>query len=282
MKKKGEKKSRKFLVLSGGGARGAAHVGVIRGLEERGFVPDAIIGVSIGAVVGAGYAALKDANLLWNYSVKIYKRAVKFFPFNFSLVSHGYNRFFARISCSYMAKRSSVLPQGLYLRIFRKYLGELSFEDLQLEFHCISTNLKTGKTILHSSGKLFQALQASMAIPGIFPPLECENAITVDGGTLNNLPADIARDLGADYVVAVDLSGRNQSITIPETSNTLLNAINAICENRILSFLRKEADFVIHPPVQHIDSLNFSQCLETMEKSYRYTLNLTLPEEMFR
>ncbi|OAA22181.1 patatin-like phospholipase family protein [Kosmotoga sp. DU53] len=282
MRKKGEKKSRKFLVLSGGGARGSAHVGVIRALEERGFVPDAIIGVSIGAVVGAGYAVLKDAELLWDYSVKIYKRAAKFFPFNFSSVSYGRNRLLVKISCSYMAKKSSVLPSKLYFRVFRKYLGKLHFEDLLIEFHCVSTDLKSGKTILHSSGKLFQALQASMAIPGIFPPVVLENSIMADGGTLNNLPADIARDLGADYVVAVDLSGKSYPITIPETSNALLNAMNLICENRILSFLRKEADFIIRPPVQDIDSLDFSRCLEIMEKSYEQTLNLTLPEEMFQ
>jgi len=121
-----------------------------------------------------------------------------------------------------------------------------------------------------------------MAIPGIFPPVVLENSIMADGGTLNNLPADIARDLGADYVVAVDLSGKSYPITIPETSNALLNAMNLICENRILSFLRKEADFIIRPPVQDIDSLDFSRCLEIMEKSYEQTLNLTLPEEMFQ
>ncbi|SHH39857.1 patatin-like phospholipase family protein [Thermosipho atlanticus] len=270
---------KKFLVLSGGGARGAAHVGVIRALEERGFVPDAIVGVSIGAVVGAGYAVLKDSKKLWDYSEKIYKKAFKFFPISFSL-NKKFNRPFAKISCYYMANKVSILSSKLYFKIFEKAFGKLSFEDLKIKFYAISNDLKSGKIIIHSSGKIIEPLKASMAIPGIFPPVEFEDKVLVDGGTLNNLPTDIARKLGADYVVAVDLSENNGEMKMPETSNDILNVINHMCEDKILSFLRKEADFIIRPPVNNIGTFEFKRSLEIMEKAYEYTKKIDLPKEM--
>ncbi|ANQ54535.1 hypothetical protein XJ44_00030 [Thermosipho affectus] len=270
---------KKFLVLSGGAARGAAHVGVIRALEEKGFVPDAIIGVSIGAVVGAGYAVLKDSKKLWDYSEKIYKKSFKFFPIIFSS-NRKFNRHFAKISCYHMTNKVSVLPSKLYFKIFEKAFGKLSFEDLKIKFYAVSNDLKSGKVIIHSSGKIIEPLKASMAIPGIFPPVEFEDKILVDGGTINNLPTDIARKLGADYIIAVDLSENNKKIKIPKTSNDILNVINHMCGNKILSFLIKEADFIVRPPVNNIGTFEFKRSLEVMEKAYKYTKKIDLPKEM--
>ncbi|QTA37778.1 patatin-like phospholipase family protein [Thermosipho ferrireducens] len=281
-----EKRSLKFLVLSGGGIRGAAHVGVIRALEERGFVPDAILGVSIGAIVGAGYAALKDAHLLWDYSMKfckMYRHFFRFFPFNFissSSTKSKPGKFFAKMSCFYITRKQYMMFTKIYFKILKKYFGKLHFEDLKIKFYCISTDLNTGKIVLHSSGGLFKALLASMAIPGVFPPVKSGNTVAVDGGTLNNLPADIAKNLGANYVVAVDLSKIETSLVIPETSNTILNILNSICENKMLSFLRREADFIIYPPIEEINDV--SNCFEVMENAYKYTLNLALPGELFK
>ncbi|MBO8166407.1 MAG: patatin-like phospholipase family protein [Kosmotoga sp.] len=273
---------RKALVLSGGGAKGAAHVGVIKALEEAGFRPDFIVGVSIGAVVGAGYALLGDASLLWRYAHKVYKRALKFFPFDFSALDHKYSPFFAKLGCWYMSSRISVLPSWIYFGIFRHYLKRFRFEDVKIPFCCIACDLNSGEDVFLSSGRLLEAVEASMSIPGIFPPIKLQGRLLVDGGTLNNLPVSAARKLGAEYVVAVNLMEKQHSPKKPETSNQILTTINEAITEKLSTLRREEekADFLIIPPVSHIGTLKFRESFELMESSYTYTKGLLKKREI--
>lgn len=272
---------KKALVLSGGGSKGAAHIGVIRALHERGFIPDLIVGVSIGAVVGASYSLLKDPIKLWEGATKVYSSSPKLFPFKINSVSRPFNPVLASIACRYMFIKRSVFPSSLYFNVFKKIFNNLSFKETQIEFHCVSTILETGKLKIHSTGKLIDALIASMSIPGIFPPVKYEDDFLIDGGTTCNLPCSIARKYGADYVVAVDLCCPDDSEK-PLTSNAILS-INSQVSDRILSSVwGEEADIIIHPIKDQMDSLDFRKCMDIMNLVYRDTLKTDFPERLFK
>lgn len=256
------------LILSGGGARGAAHIGVIRALEETGFKPDMIIGVSIGSVIGACYALLNDADKLWSYTKKAYYLGMKWFPFKLSITSRPYCRFLANLGCSYMNNRKAALPSWLYFWLFRLFFRRFTFSDTKIKFYCISTDLKTGERYIHSEGLIFDSLKASMAMPGVFPPVEFNGKELVDGGTICNLPADIAKSLGAERIVAVDVSERNKEFTFPENSNTQLVMIDHMVFERLTDYWEKDVHILIRPKIGNIDALEFSKTLEIVEKGY--------------
>ena len=263
---------KKALVSSGGGARGGAHVGVIKALEEIGFIPDMIVGVSIGATVGAGYAILKDAKKLWEYSEMVYKKGKKPVVELGEILSGNFPGILKHLGCLYMLNKKSVFSKKAHFRIFERVFGNYRFEDLQIEFHCISTDLMTGELVIHSSGKLSIALIASMAIPGLFPPVEIDGKKLVDGGTLNNLPCSVAKKLGAEYIVAVDLSAGSRNIP-RRTSSEVMLFVNSLKDQKILEEERKLANVLLKPPVDHIGSLSFNRSLEAMRLGYEYAKN---------
>ena len=256
------------LILSGGGARGAAHIGVIRALEETGFKPDMIIGVSIGSVIGACYALLNDADRLRNYAKKAYYLGMKWFPFKVSITSRPYCRFLANLGCSYMNNRKAALPSWLYFWLFRLFFRRFTFSDTKIKFYCISTDLKSGERYIHSQGLIFDALKASMAMPGVFPPVEFNGKELVDGGTICNLPADIAKSLGAERIVAVDVSERNKEFNFPKNSNMQLVMIDHMVFERLSDYWEKDVHILIRPKIGNIDALEFSKTLEIVEKGY--------------
>jgi NTE family protein len=256
------------LILSGGGVRGAAHIGVIRALEETGFKPDMIIGVSIGSVIGASYALLNDADRLWSYAKKAYYLGVKWFPFKLSITSRPYCRFLATLGCSYMNNRKAALPSWLYFWLFRLFFRRFTFSDTKIKFYCISTDLKTGERYIHSGGLIFDALKASMAMPGVFSPVKFNGKELVDGGTICNLPADIAKSLGAERIVAVDVSERNKEFNFPENSNMQLVMIDHMVFERLSDYWEKNVHILIRPKIGNIDALEFSKTLEIAEKGY--------------
>lgn len=272
---------KKALVLSGGGSKGAAHVGVLRALHDRGFVPELIVGVSIGAVVGAAYAMLEDGMELWKGAIKVYSSSPKAFPFKIGSVSKPFNPIIANLGCRYMLMRKSVFPSSLYFNVFKKVFGNLSFEETGIEFHCASTDLETGALKLHSSGKIIDALLASISIPGIFPPIEYEDGFLIDGGTTCNLPCPVAKKLGADYVVAVDLCCPNDSVK-PLTSNAIFSINGQISDSILNTIWTEDADLVIKPIKKHMDSLDFRKCIDLMKYVYRETLEMNLPRRLFQ
>ena len=264
---------KKALVLSGGGARGATHIGVIKALEERGFVPDMVVGVSIGAVVGAGYSILRDSRTLEEYARIVYSRSRKLRLNLERIISGAFSGIVVRLGCWYLNTFKSALPAGVYFRMFRKVFDGRTFEDTSIEFHAIGADLKTGEILVLSSGPLIRALEASMAIPGIFPPVEIDGRTVIDGGTVNNLPVDIARSLGADYVVAVDLSSK--TLKDPgRTANSMMTYLDRYRDILLHEDLVKMADLYIRPPVDDVDTLDFSRSLELIEVGYSHTVSI--------
>ena len=174
------------LALSGGGARGVAHIGVIAALEEAGIMPDLVAGTSAGSLVGAFFLAGWDSHqmleevkgLTWRDLVRIRV------PDLLGLID------------------GNVIQDALTKRI-----GDLQIEDLPVPYAAVAADLLSQETVTFRSGPLASAVRASCSIPGIFTPhLDAQGRMLVDGGVLDNLPAEVAREMGADLVLAVNVS----------------------------------------------------------------------------
>ncbi|MEW7975247.1 MAG: patatin-like phospholipase RssA [Candidatus Thiodiazotropha endolucinida] len=175
------------LALGSGAARGWSHIGIINGLAEMGIEPDIVSGSSIGALVGAAYAADKlDLLQSWTCSLS-WKEIIHFL--DPALVGGG-------------------LIQGDRLTEFiSEYVKNLEFENLKRQLGVVATDLETGREIWFREGPVMQAVRASISLPGLFTPLQHQGRWLVDGGLANPVPVSLCRAMGADIVIAVNLNG---------------------------------------------------------------------------
>lgn len=242
------------LALGGGGMRGAAHVGVIRVLQQAGVPIDCIAGTSIGAVIGGMYCAgvdmdtiekkFQDRSLMRSYmtvplTVRIFVAPIMLMPR--ALGHHAYD--------------------GLYKgNKFRKYLdrclpnGETNIESLKVPFAAVALNLVTGKPQALTAGDLAYAMQASSAIPGLRKPVQIGDQIFADGGVMDNVPVDHARALGADIIIAVDVDERFKPVPL-DTFRAIGSVSARLIKLQLATIdapMLKKADIVIHPNVDGI------------------------------
>ncbi len=204
------------VVLSGGGAKGFAHIGVLKILEQEGIPIDIIVGTSMGNLIGGiyslGYTADEIENLVesqdWE-QVLSDNVARKNLPFNAQIVKQRY-----QLSFSVSDIKSIGLPQGFIkgqniLNIFCGLAGNVpadaDFSKFPISFACVAADLKTGKEVVINNGFFPTAMFASMAIPGVFQPAKRGDHILVDGGAVNNFPTDVAKKMGADIIIGVDI-----------------------------------------------------------------------------
>lgn len=175
------------LVLSGGGARGFAQIGVIRALREAGIEIDAIGGSSIGSIIGAGVASgWDDAKMQRKYR-RAFVDGKPLGDWTLPLVA--------------------LTRGGRTSRLLHEAFGECGIEDLPLPFFCVSANLSDGHAVVHRQGRLWFWLRASSAVPGILPPVFHDGEIFADGALVNNLPTDVMRADGVRNIIAIDISG---------------------------------------------------------------------------
>jgi NTE family protein len=173
------------LVLSGGGARGFAHIGVVRALREAGIRVDCVGGTSIGAIIAAGVAAdWSDEEIFDNY-----RRA-------FVL---------GRPLSDYTFPFISLVAGRRVAKLLREAFGPRDITDLALPYFCVTSNLTAGRAEAHRAGPIWFWLRASCAIPGILPPVFHRGQVYVDGAVINNLPVDVMRAQGVGEIVAVDI-----------------------------------------------------------------------------
>ncbi len=271
-----QKKPKVALVLSGGGAKGIAHIGVIRELEKRGIKPDLIIGTSAGALVGGMYAAGLTPNQLeeivmsadWDYLMNdaIHRENL--------LIGQGNKNKNSVISLPLDGLKPAMVSgvyEGQNLLTFfeiavNKYNRVMDFDDLEIPFRSIGTNIETGEMKVFESGKLADAMRASMSIPSVFSPYEIDGELYVDGGLVNNLPSDIAKELGADIVIGVDVGAVlykkeeiNSILQILDQSASFYNA-------RISKVNAKLCDIYIRPDIEGISALSFDDVLSIIER----------------
>lgn len=185
--KKLRRKKKVGLALGSGAARGFASIGVLQALKEMDIYPDLIAGTSMGALVGAFHAT---GNLDTLEEVVLKTDWMKV------------TRFFTDI----VFPRNGLIDGRRIEKFIRKYTEEIDIEDTDIPFRAISTDINTGEEVVLSEGKLIEAVRASISIPGIFTPVHVNGRFLVDGALVNPVPVTVARNMGADIVVAVDVN----------------------------------------------------------------------------
>jgi NTE family protein len=221
------------LALSGGAARGIAHVGVLRALEENGIPIDAIAGASAGALIGGAYAAGLSIAQLEAMALKFRWRHM------------------GRPSFSRLGLQSNA-PMEKFLRA---NLPVTRFEDLRIPFAAMATDLKTGTAVvLRDTGDLTFAIRASTCLPAFYVPVrDPEGRLLVDGGLVANLPISYTRELGADIVIAVDVGADGaRFMDRPRTALGVLTQVFVAVERIVSNQETANADLIITPKVGHI------------------------------
>ena len=258
-----KKKKSWALVLMGGGARGLAHVGVLRVLEKNGLVPDIITGTSMGAIVGGLFAAgLSGARLtemlgglsLDNYVDKPahrnhFKRPKNLFEY--VMLSDYKNRFFSKMG---LGKEDAIES---YLK---SCVGDVRIEDLPIKFVCNAVDLVSGKEVLFTEGVLAKALRATMSLPLVFAPVRMRGMLLLDGGVLNGAPVEAAEKAGAEVTVLVDIHRPLKKMAPEKIKNTFQVVQRMIDVAWAASFEERarHADFVLRVPVD-LGTLDFSE-----------------------
>lgn len=224
------------LVLGGGAARGFAHIGVIKALETSGISPDIVVGTSAGSVVGALYAAGNDAFALQKLASQLDESALT----DWAIFDRGF------------------LKGEALEKFVNQQVGGKSIEGLKRKFAVVATDLASGKAAMFTTGNVGTAVRASSSIPTVFTPVLIRGREYVDGGLTSPVPVYAARQLGADIVIAVDISGRPSGKRNQGSMDLLLDTI-AIMGNTISANELHEADIVIHPDTTGLPAANFQQ-----------------------
>ena len=258
------------LVLSGGGARGFAHLGVVRALREHGVPIDIVGGSSMGGILAAGVAAdWDDAELVERFR-RCFVDTNPLSDFTLPIVS---------------------LVSGRKVgQLLKRELGEIDIEDLPLPFFCVSSNLTTGRTAVHQQGPLWRWLRASVAIPGVLPPVFHGGEVFVDGGAMNNLPVDVMRAKGRGPVIGVDVGSDSAFTTDIEATETppwwnlLLGRTGGRRRPNILQILwrsgmvnsaaatllrRSQSDLLLTPALESLDLLDWKSSARAIDIGYR-------------
>ncbi len=282
------RKLRFGLALGGGGARGLAHIGVLRVLEEAGVSIDVIAGTSSGALIGALYACGHSASSIEKKALEFlgsneYKRARLEFLKD-EVGEEGSKRIqkiisYAKWKLIYNLSlvRLALVSEKRIEAIVNSLLPDKNIEDLRIPFACVSTDLTSNRELCFIRGSLREAVRASITIPGLFPPLEWEGKKLVDGGAVNLVPVGVAFKLGADLVVGVDVRG-----AFPRGSHQeLKTGLDVILRTTYISGILlnelnlRKADLVIRPDVDSIHWVNFRKlgyCIRKGEESTRARL----------
>ncbi|MEA1939491.1 MAG: patatin-like phospholipase family protein [Candidatus Caldatribacteriota bacterium] len=256
------------LVLGGGGARGLAHIGVLKVLERENIPIDFIVGTSMGAILGASYALERDINKIEKITNK-YSKLNKFsIDLTFSKQNKKERVFFLRKMSNFL-KRGYILNLELRKRylndgedmktIIQELIDNKFFKDTKIPFTAVAADLVKGEKVVLNKGKLSDAILASSSIPGMFPPVTLDKKILVDGGVVSVVPVDVAYSLGATFVIAVNVSqGIKRKLEFGNAVDILFRS-DLITSTELRKLQLSFADIVINPKVGHIHWSNFSK-----------------------
>ncbi len=246
-----KKKKKLGFALGCGGSRGVAHIGFLQAMEEAEIRPDFIAGCSMGAVVGAAYAA--------GMTPQEMKEAVcRLRPLDLVDIT--------------------VRPGGLFdvrkmRKVLGKYLGDVTFDALKIPFCCVASDMVTQEAVTLGEGNVADAVTASSCIPAIFKPIQMGEMRLVDGGILERIPARQLKDMGADRVVAVDVLGNRRWGNKTSNAVRVLMEVVDILDTRIARYRRQEnADVIdvwLEPELGDMSEYSFRHFEEAYESGYR-------------
>jgi NTE family protein len=246
------------LVLSGGGARALAHVGVIDALRQHDIPIDVIGGTSIGGVVAAVFA------LEWDLTATIRSLAAAFNRRRFS---------------DFAVPRTALYSERAFARTLGHCFREIAVEDSPIPLFCVSTNLTAGISAVHRTGRLLTWLRATTAVPGMCPPIVEQNAVYVDGGVLNNLPTDAIRDFGVASAIAVDVGSSLEAQARSDGESGLPNILNllwrvgTIGSDAAASQKRRDGDVVLKPELGNMGLFDWNAYERAIAAGYQAVLN---------
>ena len=268
------------LVLEGGGALGLAHVGVLRWFEEHHIPVDYVAGTSMGGLVGGLYATGMSGSEINDFVAQInWKRALRN---ELPYPARSFRRkedvrdypndleFGLKKGISFPSGFNSGQQVGLILdRIALPYSDLKSFDELPTPFRCVATDLVSGRATVFSDGPLSEALRATMSLPAIFSPVRRDDHIYVDGGIVDNLPVDVARDMGADIVIAVHLE--TPQINARESLSAfsiLQRSVSVVIMANELASIEK-ADIVIPAHTQNFSMIDYQAAKDIVDVGYK-------------
>lgn len=275
------------LVLSGGAARGLTHIGVLKALEEQGVIIDAIAGTSMGAVVGGLYAAGYSVSELEQLATGLdWQQALSDAPPRADIPfrrKQDDRDFLVKQKLSFRDDGSLGLPLGLLQgqnlallleKLFARAGAVEDFDQLPIPFRAVAADIATGETVVFADGHLALAIRASMSIPAVLTPVEVDGQLLVDGGISNNIPVDIAREMGVDRVIVVDIGSPLATTESLQTVFNILNQSVALLTRRNseaqLATLQPH-DILIQPPLTGFGITDFARAEGMMDAGYRAT-----------
>jgi len=263
------------LVLSGGGAKGYAHAGVLKALEEAGIEIDMIGGTSIGSVIGAGYAMGLTPDEIIVQNKDLFRRHNPFKEYTLPIMS--------------------VLGSTKLDSLFKEAFGAILIEDLWINYFCVSSNLTTARERIHKDGALWKASRASMSLPGVLVPVVEDRNLLVDGGVVNNLPGDIMKSMLRGTVITVDVAPKRDielddvTDSFPSPWKVLRSRINPFVKSlsppSLLQIMGRstmlasiynlqkvsaESRYHLIPPVQEFGMLETDRASEIAAVGYQY------------
>ena len=259
------------IVLSGGGARGFAHIGVVKALREAGIPIDHCGGTSIGSIIASGVAAGWSNEQLTERYRRTFVDQNPIGDYTLPLISLSSGR---RVS-----------------RLLKGEVGNIEIEDLAIPFFCVSADLATSRMVVHRSGLLWRCLRASIAIPGILPPVFHNRQILVDGSAANHLPVDVMRSFGRGRIIGVDVSSESslascddvdelsalsrlqliRSGSAPNILQLLLSA-GSFSTKQVTAANREQSNILLTPNLKGIDMLDWKAFDRAIEAGYRNTI----------
>lgn len=241
------------LVLGGGAARGFAHIGVIQALEESGIPIDMVVGTSAGSVVAALHASGKSGTELQRIALSM--EEASFSDWRLPLFTPG------------------VIKGEALARFIRAQVDAKQIQDLPIRLGIVATDLQSGQGILFQRGDVAMAVRASSAIPAVFQPVSISGHEYVDGGLVAPVPVSYARQMGAEVIIAVDISAAPQANASQDSFQILMKTF-AIMGSSINRFELRDADVVVKPSLQGLSSTSFSSRKEAITAGYQSMLSM--------
>jgi NTE family protein len=247
------------LALSGGAARGLAHIGVLQVLEEADIPINIVAGTSAGAIMGAVYASGRTIKRMEEYALEAsWKKLAPLIDPSFP--------------------RTGLIKGRKITRLLSEYIGgDIDFHDLKIPFACVATDIDTGEEIVISTGPVLEALRASISVPGVFTVVNREGRHLVDGGLTTPVPVNVVRQMGADFVIAVNVNpdiasrrGKGYQKRIeahkePNIFQVMLQSI-FITTEAVARHSLEEADIIIEPDLENIGAGDFKKVQEMIHR----------------
>ena len=238
------------LALGAGAARGMAHIGVIRALEESGIPVDMVAGCSMGAIIGALYVTGADLELFAKLCAQMDMKKLT----------------------DVAVKKPGLIKGNKIQEMVRLLTKDKSFEETDIPFQCVAVRLRDGELVAFKEGKIHPAVRASIAIPGGFVPQEIDGEWYVDGGIVERVPVQTLQKMGADFIIGVDVSYRGQEQKRPRNSMQLMQQAMNIMSHEIARTKMYDADVLIAPKVRSIRPYSNKQVDECVKRGYEATM----------